>query len=58
MIRARSRCRNTSSPSPAAYAAGYGAGVLLSGLSKGTHIIHHTVSVPSNVSVTYTIHVS
>ena len=44
-------------PAPA-YAAGYGAGVLLSGLSKGTHIIHHTVSAPFNVSVTYTIHVS
>jgi hypothetical protein len=45
-------------PAPAAYAAGYGAGVLLSGLSKGTYIIHHTVSAPFNVSVTYTIHVS
>jgi hypothetical protein len=45
-------------PASSAYAAGYGAGVLLSGLSKGTHIIHHTVSAPFNVSVTYTIHVS
>jgi hypothetical protein len=44
-------------PAPA-YAAGYGAGVLLSGLSKGTHIIHQTVSAPFNVNVTYTIHVS
>jgi hypothetical protein len=44
-------------PAPA-YAAGYGTGVLLSGLSKGTHIIRHTVSAPFNVSVTYTIHVS
>jgi len=42
-------------PAPSAYAAGYGAGVLLSGLSKGTHIIHHTVSAPFNVSVIYTI---
>ena len=45
-------------PVPGAYAAGYGAGVLLSGLAKGTHIIHHTVSAPFNVSVTYIIHVS
>jgi hypothetical protein len=44
-------------PAPA-YAAGYGAGVLLSGLSKGTHIIHQTVSAPFNANVTYTIHVS
>jgi hypothetical protein len=45
-------------PAPGAYAAGYGAGVLLSGLSKGTHTIRHTVSAPFNVSVTYIIHVS
>jgi hypothetical protein len=44
-------------PAPA-YAAGYGAEVLLNGLSKGTHIIHHTMSAPFNVSVTHTIHVN
>lgn len=50
-------CSLSCVPAPA-YAAGYGAGVLLAGLSKGTHIVYHTVSAPFNVSVTYTIHVS
>ncbi|MGO8907338.1 MAG: hypothetical protein ACLQMH_17195 [Solirubrobacteraceae bacterium] len=43
---------------PTAHAAGYGSGLLLSELSKGTHVIHITTGAPDNVSVTFTIHVS
>jgi hypothetical protein len=43
---------------PTAHAAGYGSGLLLNGLSKGTHVIHFTIGAPDNVSVTFTIHVS
>jgi hypothetical protein len=43
---------------PTAHAAGYGYGLLLSELSKGTHVIHVTIGASYNVSVTFTIHVS
>ena len=51
-------CSSPCVAAPTAHAAGYGFGLLLRGLSKGTHVIHFTIGPPANASLTYTIHVS
>ena len=42
---------------PSAHAASYGAGLLLSGLAKGHHVVHSTLGAPYDLGFTYTIHV-
>jgi len=51
-------CRSPCVAAPTAHAAGYGDGVLLSGLSKGSHVIRYPMGAPSTASFTFTIHVS